>query len=546
MLRNLSAAFTFVLLTTISSAQCTETATNKVLLVGDSWAFFMGVDQTLNTVLERWGHSDARFVTNLILAENGAETDDFLEVDKQTEIQNQLLDNPSIKVVHLSIGGNDVLGDWNVNMSAEEVEALEASVSDRLQQVIAFILNVRPDVHVLWSGYMYPNFGEVIQSAAPLQALHPFYGTWQGMGFPSFAQINAVQNNFSASIEAYIDTTPRVHFVNAPGLLQYTYGQADPLGVPPGGTYAQFTAPLPMGFPDYPTPMAAMRDYGLTRDCFHLSAGGYRDMIDLHTRKFYQKFLMDDQYILSSGGSSDGSVSDAGTVSPLLQLGTLGAEQYSTELTFNTTAMESPVVAAASIFLRRTSLSGTNPVGNTISVSMKNGAFGATLNVEAADLTDTPDATATACRFGANDGNGRWIRLDLPEAFMPFITPDNTTQFILSAMDNTDGLITFTDATDPELAPVLNLTFGEVNTTIATEQLAVTSRIYPNPTNGLLTIATNGTQVISIRVVDALGRNVLISTTNVRSMDLSGLPNGTYTLMLSTERGNEVQRVVKW
>ena len=546
MLRNLSSAFVFVLFTSLVSAQCAENATNKVLLVGDSWAFFMGVDQTLNTVLERWGHSDARFVTNLVLAENGAQTDDFLEADKQTEITNQLLDNPSIKVVHLSIGGNDVLGDWNIDMTAEETDSLEASVSERLQQVIAFILDVRPDVHVLWSGYMYPNFEEVIESAAPLQTLHPFYGTWEDMGFPSFAQINAVQNNFSAGIEAYADTTPRVHFVNAPGLLQYTYGQADPLGVPPGGTYAQFTAPLPIGLPEYPTPMDAMRDYGITRDCFHLSPRGYRDMIDLHTRKFYHKFLMNDQYILSSGGLNDGSVSDAGTVSPLLQVGTVGAEQFSSIITFNTTAMESPVIESASIFLRRTSLSGMNPIGSTVSISMKNGAFGATLNVEANDLTDTPDAMGTACRFGANDGDGRWIRLDLPEAFLPFISPANATQFILSATESTDGVITFTDATDPELAPVLNLTFGEVNTAIATEQLSTTSRIYPNPTDGPLTIAANGNKVRSIRVLDALGRNVLTFTTNVRSVDLSSLPNGSYTLVLSTENGNEVQHVVKW
>ncbi|HQV74514.1 MAG: T9SS type A sorting domain-containing protein [Flavobacteriales bacterium] len=546
MLRNYSSAFVFVLFTSLASAQCAESATNKVLLVGDSWAFFMGVDQTLNTVLERWGHSDARFVTNLVLAENGAQTDDFLEVDKQTEIANQLLDNPSIKVVHLSIGGNDVLGDWNIDMTAQETEALEASVTERLHQVIAFILDIRPDVHVLWSGYMYPNFEEVIESAAPLQTLHPFYGTWEDMGFPSFAQINSVLNNFSAGIAAYIDTMPRVHFVNSPGLLQYTYGQAEALEVAPGGTYAQFTAPLPIGFPEYPSPLNSMRDYGITRDCFHLSPGGYRDMIDLHTRKFYHKFLMNDQYILSNGGQNDGSVSDAGTVSPLLQVGAVGAEQFSSILTFNTTAMESPVVESASIFLRRTSLSGTNPVGSTVSISMKNGAFGATLNVEASDLTDTPDVAGTACRFGANDGNGRWIRLDLPEEFLPFITPANTTQFILSGTESADGVITFTDATDPELAPMLNLTFGEVNTSIITEQLEPTPRIYPNPTEGPVTIAANGHKVRSIRVLDPLGRNVLTFTTNVRSVDLSGLPNGSYTLVLSTETGNEVQRIVKW
>ncbi|MBK7239162.1 MAG: SGNH/GDSL hydrolase family protein [Flavobacteriales bacterium] len=173
MIRNCCVAILASISSLSGYSQCSEDATNKVLLVGDSWAFFMGVDQTINTVLERWGHSDARYLTNLTIAENGAETDDFLTAEKQDEIEARLIAEPSIKVVHLSIGGNDVLGDWNVEMTTQQTDSLEASVRARLVQVIDFILNVRPDVHVLWSGYMYPNFEEVIElctasNAAPV------------------------------------------------------------------------------------------------------------------------------------------------------------------------------------------------------------------------------------------------------------------------------------------------------------------------------------------------------------------------------------------
>ena len=56
-----------------SNSQCTETNENKILLVGDSWAFFMNVDQTINKVMKDWGHSNYKYYTDLVLSENGAE-----------------------------------------------------------------------------------------------------------------------------------------------------------------------------------------------------------------------------------------------------------------------------------------------------------------------------------------------------------------------------------------------------------------------------------------------------------------------------------------
>jgi lysophospholipase L1-like esterase len=387
--RSLLLSCFLLVLHTEGVGQCNEQTRNKVLLVGDSWAFFMGVDQTINEVLEKWGHSDSRYYTNLTLAENGAETDDFLGAEKQAEIADQLLNDADIKVVHLSIGGNDVLGDWNVNFTEAQTDSLEQAVFLRLRSVIEFILDVRPDIHVHWSGYMYPNFEEVIEDIAPLQTIHPFYGTWEGMGFPTFEQLNTILNEFSATIEAYTDTMPRVSFVNSPGLMQHTFGQSNSLGVAPGGSYPPLTAPLPQGFLDYPSPMSSMRNYGLTRDCFHLSPAGYRDMVDLHTRKFYHKFLMDDQYLLSSG-SEDGTVSSTGTVNSSLQLGGQGTEQFATLLTFNTTTMTESVVEAASIFLRREGLEGVNPVNGSLQVKVKSGAFGGNASVEAVDFYAQP------------------------------------------------------------------------------------------------------------------------------------------------------------
>ena len=59
-------------------AQCTEVDEPKVLLVGDSWAWFMNTDGTFNTVFKTWGHSNYKYICNSTLAVNGAKTDDVM------------------------------------------------------------------------------------------------------------------------------------------------------------------------------------------------------------------------------------------------------------------------------------------------------------------------------------------------------------------------------------------------------------------------------------------------------------------------------------
>ncbi len=534
---------------TYSSAysQCSETNRDRVLLVGDSWAFFMGVDQTINNIFTRWGHSNQRYYTNLDLAENGAETDDFLQPDKQAEIQTRLNADPDIRVVHLSLGGNDVLGDWNVNFTQAQTDSLMNVVAVRLDSVIQFIKSVSPGIRIVWSGYTYPNFQEVIEELPSfLQSTHPFYDTWSDMGYPNFLQLNTILNDYSNYMETYAANDPQVDFIKAPGLMQYTYGQVDSLGVAPGGAYLPFTQPLPFGDPSYPSPRNSMRDYGLFRDCFHLSAGGYRDLIEYHTRKFYHKFLMDDQYMLSLGGTSDGSVGALGTVSNELHLGNTNGEAISTLVSFDTSVLPDTGIIGASIFLRRNALAGTNPITGTLEVKVAGGHFGATALVEADDFDATGDAMDVACRFGSNGGNGHWIRLDLPISILSFINQMDTTQFMISAPDASDGVVTFSDATDPEFAPVLNLKFGALSVDV--NELASVlpgTRVYPNPTDGLLFLDTNGAVLHEALVFDPVGRLVLRSIDARAQLDLTSLPGGMYVVHLRTDQGTVVQRVVR-
>ncbi len=535
-----------LLLCGTARSQCVETAQDRVLLVGDSWAFFMGVDQTLNEVLNKWGHSNYRYYTNLTLAENGAETVDFLQPGKLAEIQARLDADPGLRVVHLSLGGNDVLGDWHVDFTQAQTDSLKAVVYGRLLTVIELIKDMRPDIHILWSGYTYPNFQEVIEDLGILQTLHPFYDLWAGMGFPTFEQLNVILNEFSAEVLAYCATDPRVDYVDATGLMQHTFGQNTPLGVAPGGSYPPFAAPLPHGFIDYPSPKNSMRNYGLTRDCFHLSASGYRDMVDHQLRKFYHKFLMNDHVSVALPGSVGGSVSNTGTVSPQYTVGTQNGEHFATLFTFPLGDALGHTLEGASIFLRRESLSGADPLSVTLNVKVKSGHFGGSAEVEAVDYWATADASAAPCRFGSNSGNGHWTRLELPQSLLPHITNGNIVQFILQAPGAPNGLLTFTGANDPELAPVLDLTYGDLSTDIAQVDMSGTIAPYPNPTTGLLYMPTLEGQITGIVVLDMLGRTVWERIGNVNALDLAHLPAGTYLVELFSNAGRDTHRVLKW
>lgn len=535
---------TFLVTSLPAFSQCAETDQTKVLLVGDSWAFFMGVDQTIDNALQRWGHSHYKFFTNATIAENGAETDDFLKPDKQAEIIAQLNAHPEIEVVHLSIGGNDFLGDWNVNFTQAQTDSLMQAVEVRLLQVIDFIKSTKPGIRILWSGYTYPNFEEVIEDSAPFQTNHPFYGTWEGMGFPNFLQINSLLDSIAHKMEIYTNSDPQVDYVNAPGILQYTFGQIDPLTVAPNGTYPAFTAPLPYGYPDYPSPKDGMRNYFLTKDCFHLSPKGYDDMLDYQMQKFYHKFLMDDQYFLAEGIAQNGSVSSAGNVATTLQIGENGGENFTTALSFNTTNMPDTVLTAASIFLRRESLSGTNPIGSTLQVKIVHGNFGASADVEAGDLNANANATDVACVFGSSSKNGHWIRLDLPANMLPFIHSLNKTQFLISAPNTTGGILTFSNTNDPDFAPVLNLTFKHFSVDIANEIANNQANIfYPNPSKDVLKI--DNEQVKEIFILNSLGEKVLCPVLEQGKIDVSTLPTGLYWVHIYTEKGLISQKMIK-
>lgn len=509
-----------------SFGQCSETQKEKILLVGDSWAFFMNFDGTINTVAKDWGHSNIKYYTNLTLSENGAETDDFILPAKVTELQYRLNTMPNLEAVHLSIGGNDFLGSWNVNYTQAKTDSLADAVMARLDSIVNIIHNARPDVHIFWSGYVYTNFGEVIGAINPLlQSAHPFHGTWESMGFPTFSQLNSIQNWFQLKIRDRYASDPKFTYIHATGLMQYEFGQTSALEVSPFGTYAPFTVPMPEGDVNYPSPRNTMRDYGVTKDCFHLSAAGYRAFVGYHFQKFYHKFFMDDFYSLATTAKT-GSISSTGTVSNELKVGKDGSEEYVAILDFDNSAMDLYTANNLQLFLKIEEKSGVDLLDlGQFEVSIINGSFGSSDAIEAADFSDNSGIEGSACVFG-NNSTGKWVRLELPNSFNPGVVAQTKSQIRIKYTGSADALVKFTNAADEDFQPVLNLTYGNSTADISQVEKANLS-IFPNPTNGIITIQTDE-QIENLTIYNVSGIKVEQINNPSNTIDVQHLNAGMY------------------
>lgn len=525
------------------NAQCTESQEEKILLVGDSWAFFMNFDGTINTVSKDWGHSDVKYYTNLTLSENGAETDDFLLPSKITELNHKLNTMPNLEVVHLSIGGNDFLGNWNKNFTQVKTDSLANAVIGRLDSIVDIIHTARPDVHIFWSGYVYTNFGEVIGAITPiLQSVHPFYGTWQSMGFPTFSQLNAIQNWFQLKIKNHYATDSKFTYIHAPGLMQYEFGQTAALEVSPFGTYAPYTVALPEGDVNYPSPKNTMRDYALTKDCFHLSAAGYLAFISYHFQKFYHKYLMDDAYTIASFNTS-GSISSTGGSSNELIVGKTGSVEQVGIINLDNTHLEPHLTDNLELFFKIESLSGTNMLNNgLLTAEIVTGNFGPTSNLEADDFSVSASASAIPCIFG-NKEVGKWVRLELPVEFNQFVNQSNA-QIRLKYSGTTDALLKIVNTTDGDFQPVLNIKYGE--STAGIDNLTATSNLslFPNPAKNTINITSNY-EINEVTIYSLAGENVIQLIKPMEAIDISNLNSGMYLITVQYNGLSETIKFVK-
>jgi len=237
-------------------------AGDDVLLVGDSWAALTGLTGLWNEIFAINGHPEITVYTS---AFHGGLARDY--ADEPHIVPDLLAVNPDYKWIMISLGGNDMMTDWT--------SGDEAGWEDRLarayRKIINPIINERPDVPILLTGYDLPNFAmePPVCPALALMTFPPLYGI-PALINTEFLTISAVQGQMD-------DEFSNVKHVALWGTLQEAGGVPDPPNI----------------FEWTPEPFMT--------DCIHANETGYT----LFTQAVYDAFFVQ-QFACATDADGDG------------------------------------------------------------------------------------------------------------------------------------------------------------------------------------------------------------------------------------------------
>ena len=256
---------------------CKESAEN-VVVAGDSWAFFMCTHKSFDAAFAKAGLSGKAAansnceLTSMpdIRAENWLKSD----THRMTLLAVQ---NPQVKVLFLSLGGNDVINHWNKDMSPWDEQNLFLTVERHVTKIVGTFKKLRPDLKILISGYDYPRF-------TPNLLMPPFRKAFELMGSPTPLEINNSLIRFSKSMS---DTAAmnEVSYIHHLGLMHFYFGNTSEQ-LEAGQTLAPDLISPPEdpkkfgGDPRFQTDEAAMLKVDRIVDAFHLSKFGYGKLAD--------------------------------------------------------------------------------------------------------------------------------------------------------------------------------------------------------------------------------------------------------------------------
>lgn len=246
----------------------------RILLVGDSWAEYVWNQRTIKNVLADNSMSYYEGYnpgTESTKTAYGGTTAAWWISDPANlaRIDAALAANPTIKIVHLSIGGNDFL--WEFFNPADDAATRAGKWSTlraRVQTMVDYILGIDPDLKVVLCGYTFVK--------------HPFYPSNQ-------VEVNQAIIELSQEMLDMAQNTDRLEFVLNLGLMQHLfdylpYWEAGDLPAP--GVYPDYL-PFPGGDPDYSSPPGS-----LTFDGFHLQSAGYYALVENCFDQFYSDWLV--------------------------------------------------------------------------------------------------------------------------------------------------------------------------------------------------------------------------------------------------------------
>jgi lysophospholipase L1-like esterase len=126
--------------------------TKRILLVGDSWAEYTWDGNAWSPVLNTYGlgqWDDEGSTTAL----GGTTASIWVDPGALNLITQAVASNPTIDIIHLSIGGNDMLagqasGGWHTGLNASQESALFDTIQANIETIVDHCLSLRPDIKV--------------------------------------------------------------------------------------------------------------------------------------------------------------------------------------------------------------------------------------------------------------------------------------------------------------------------------------------------------------------------------------------------------------
>lgn len=251
-----------------------------MLMVGDSWGQLMCAFGTFNKTLEESGYKDRR-ASCLATTKAGTWAKDWAKPGELDTAKNFLRNNPQVKAVFLSLGGNDLLNKWRVGMDERELAKVYSSIRADIAAVVEELLSTREDVEIVMAGYDYPNFDLLL----PGDALEAYRELYENMGNPTPPELNSSIVGLNQMMQELALKTNRLHFVPTLGLNQHIYGHEE-YGIEPGELPAPGEDLLIGGDPELTQPRRSLLNIKNTPlvDPYHLNPSGFKNYSKLIMR----------------------------------------------------------------------------------------------------------------------------------------------------------------------------------------------------------------------------------------------------------------------
>lgn len=239
-------------------------ATPRILLVGDSWASLLYSHHSFQRALQEAGLAEFE-ERGMFTAIPGSTSFQWVNPDWLSLIDMAVKQDPTIDIIHLSLGGNGFLRGWNGEMPDAERDALFKQIVDNIEVVIKHCLDLKPDMKVAICNYDYVN--KTRKSTLP--------------------ELNRAGMVLAGLKRDLAEKYDRVAYIQNYGLMQYHFGFPPHFGpgeVPYPGQAPDY-APFPGGNDEYGNPPEAMMD-GI-----HLSEEGYHVLAQHCVKVLYREWL---------------------------------------------------------------------------------------------------------------------------------------------------------------------------------------------------------------------------------------------------------------